>query len=204
MRAFRCETGIAAAIPRANVDTDAIVPSRFLKTVSRHGLGEALFHERRYGGDGEPDLDFVLNREPWTRAKFLVALENFGSGSSREHAVWALADFGIRCVVAATFAEIFANNCCKNGILPVSLPRERIDRLMELAQSAATAKLTIDLERCAITDASGEAISFDIDPVRRNALLSGLDEISETERLLPRIVAHEDRRAYPLPPIEAI
>ncbi|MFN6955983.1 MAG: 3-isopropylmalate dehydratase small subunit [Acetobacteraceae bacterium] len=180
MKAFTTLTGIAAPLPMANVDTDQIIPSRFLKTIERSGLGKALFAPMRYREEGSENPDFVLNREPYRRAEILIAHENFGCGSSREHAPWALLDFGIRCVIAPSFADIFHNNCFKNGILPVRLPREVCDRLMEDARLGGNARITVDLERQVVVRPNGEEIPFEVDPLRRKMLLEGLDEIGQT------------------------
>jgi 3-isopropylmalate/(R)-2-methylmalate dehydratase small subunit len=182
---FRRLTGIAAALPLANVDTDMIIPAAFLKTVSRQGLGRGLFHNLR--GDG----DFVLDRAPWRQAKILVTLDNFGCGSSREHAPWALLDFGISCIVAPGFAEIFQGNCFKNGMLPITLPRADIDRLLADAAALETATLTVDLEARAILRANGEAIPFTVDPRRRARLLEGVDDIAFALRFEDAIDRHE-------------
>jgi 3-isopropylmalate/(R)-2-methylmalate dehydratase small subunit len=167
-----------------------ILSAKFLKTVSRTGLGAGLFHAQRTGSDGAERPDFVLNREPWRRACILVALENFGCGSSREHAPWALLDFGIRCVIAPSFADIFHGNCIKNGILPIRLPRGEIDRLMTLAANPATAVLTIDLNTQTIADHAG-VLRFEIDPARRARLLHGIDDIAEALGFADQIAAHE-------------
>jgi 3-isopropylmalate/(R)-2-methylmalate dehydratase small subunit len=180
MKAFTTLTGIAAPLPMANVDTDQIIPSRFLKTIERTGLGRALFTPVRYRDDGSENPDFVLNREPYRRAEVLIAHENFGCGSSREHAPWALLDFGIRCVIAPSFADIFHNNCFKNGILPIRLPRELCDRLMEDARLGGNARLTVDLTRNVVVRPNGEEIPFEVDPLRRRMLLEGQDEIGQT------------------------
>jgi 3-isopropylmalate/(R)-2-methylmalate dehydratase small subunit len=180
MKAFTTLTGIAAPLPMANVDTDQIIPSRFLKTIERSGLGRALFTPMRYRDDGSENPDFVLNREPYRRAEILIAHENFGCGSSREHAPWALLDFGIRCVIAPSFADIFHNNCFKNGILPIRLPRELCDRLMEDARLGGNARLTVDLTRNVVVRPNGEEIPFEVDPLRRQMLLEGQDEIGQT------------------------
>jgi 3-isopropylmalate/(R)-2-methylmalate dehydratase small subunit len=194
MRAFTTLTGIAAPLPMANVDTDRIIPSRFLKTIERSGLGRGLFAPLRYRDDGSENPDFVLNREPYRRAEILIAHENFGCGSSREHAPWALLDFGIRCVIAPSFADIFHNNCFKNGILPVRLPRAVCDRLMEDARLGGNARLTVDLERNVVVRPNGEEIPFEVDPLRRKMLLEGLDEIGQTLAHAPAIGAFEARQ----------
>jgi 3-isopropylmalate/(R)-2-methylmalate dehydratase small subunit len=180
MDKFTSLTGIAAPLPMANVDTDKIIPARFLKTIKRSGLGKHLFAGLRYENDTVEKPDFVLNAPQYRHAEILIAHENFGCGSSREHAPWALLDFGIRCVIAPSFADIFFNNCFKNGILPVVLPREICDRLMEDAEHGSNARLKIDLEAQTITRPDGEAISFEVDPFRRHCLLNGLDDIGQT------------------------
>lgn len=180
MKPFRKITGIAAPLPLANVDTDKIIPSRFLKTIARTGLGVHAFSELRYRPDGSEDPTFVLNREPYRHAEILIAYENFGCGSSREHAPWALLDFGIRCVIAPDFADIFDNNCPKNGILPVRLPREICDVLMSDAQLGSNARITVDLERQVVIRPTGEEMPFEVDSFRRHRLLNGLDDIGET------------------------
>ncbi|MDF0542730.1 3-isopropylmalate dehydratase small subunit [Sphingobium sp. H39-3-25] len=176
MKPFSRIEGIAAPLPMANVDTDKILPARYLKTTEREGLGQALFASLRCDADGREVPGFILNRQEYREARILIALENFGCGSSREHAPWALADFGIRCVVAPGFAEIFYNNCIKNGILPVVLPRDEVDRLLVLAGDPATARMSVDLER-QIIEAAEERFAFEIEPGAKRRLLEGLDEI---------------------------
>jgi 3-isopropylmalate/(R)-2-methylmalate dehydratase small subunit len=180
MEAFTTLTGIAAPMPAANVDTDKIIPARFLKSISRSGFGKHLFANMRFNPDGSENPDFVLNQEPYRKAEVLIAFENFGCGSSREHAPWALLDFGIRCVIAPDFADIFNNNCFKNGVLPVRLPREVCEQLMEDARLGGNARITVDLEREVVVRPSGEEIPFKIDPLRRHLLLNGLDDIGQT------------------------
>ncbi|MHA1536352.1 MAG: 3-isopropylmalate dehydratase small subunit [Alphaproteobacteria bacterium] len=194
MEKFTTLRGIAAALPMINVDTDMIIPKQFLKTLARSGLGKHLFTEMRYRADGAEIPDFVLNREPYRKATILVTGENFGCGSSREHAPWALLDFGIRCVIAPSFADIFHNNCFKNGILPIALPQERIDALMADAEKGANAVITVDLEKQEITRPDGETIEFEVDAFRRHCLLGGLDDISLTLAKDDRITAFEARR----------
>ena len=195
MQSFRTLTAIAAPLAIANVDTDKIIPSRFLKTIKRTGLGRNLFDALRYDGEGNERPDFVLNREPYRRAEILIAHENFGCGSSREHAPWALLDFGIRCVIAPSFADIFHSNCFKNGILPVQLPRDVCEALMEDASLGANARLTVDLERNVVVRPSGDEIGFSIDPLRRRLLLDGLDDIGQTMQHAGAIERFEtDRR----------
>lgn len=194
MDAFTKLTGIAAPLPMANVDTDKIIPARFLKTIARTGLGKSLFANLRYNEDGSENPDFVLNREPYRRAEVLIAHENFGCGSSREHAPWALLDFGIRCVIAPDFADIFHNNSFKNGILPVRLPRAVCDQLMEDARMGENARITIDLERQVVVRPNGEEIPFEIDPLRRHLLLNGLDDIGQTMQRAPVIDGFEAKQ----------
>jgi 3-isopropylmalate/(R)-2-methylmalate dehydratase small subunit len=194
MQAFTTLTGVAAPLPRANVDTDQIIPARFLKSISRSGFGKNLFANFRYREDGSEDPGFVLNQEPYRRAEILIAFENFGCGSSREHAPWALLDFGIRCVIAPDFADIFHNNCFKNGVLPVRLPREVCERLIEDARMGGNARLTVDLERQVVVRPSGEEIPFRVDPLRRHLLLNGLDDIGQTLEHAAKIDAYEARQ----------
>jgi 3-isopropylmalate/(R)-2-methylmalate dehydratase small subunit len=178
-RKFTTLTAIAAPLPLANVDTDRILAGQFLKTISREGLGPKLFSTLRYA-DGWEAPEFILNREPWRRAGILVTLDNFGCGSSREHAVWALADFGIRCLIAPSFADIFHNNCLKYGVLPITLNRRQVDRLMRDAADPALATLQIDLKEQTIRCGGGTVIRFGIAPEPKQALLLGLDEIAST------------------------
>ena len=194
MQAFSTLTGIAAPLPLANVDTDKIIPARFLKTIERSGLGTHLFDTLRYDETGAERPAFILNQQFYRNAQILIAHENFGCGSSREHAPWALLDFGIRCVIAPDFADIFHGNCFKNGILPIALPREICDQLMADAQLGGNARLTVDLERQVVVRPNGEEISFSIDPLRRRMLLEGLDEIGQTLAHTDAISAFEARR----------
>ena len=195
MQPFTTLTGVAAPLPIANVDTDKIIPARFLKTLTRTGLGKALFDGLRYDADGREIREFVLNQAPFRKAQILIALDNFGCGSSREHAPWALADFGIRCVIAPSFADIFYNNCFKNGLLPVTLPREVCEQLMEETRLGSNARVTVDLERQVVVRANGEEIAFQVDEGRRHSLLNGLDEIAETLTQDPAITRFEQSRA---------
>ncbi len=195
MQPFTTLTGIAAPLPRANVDTDQIIPARFLKTIARTGLGKHLFAGLRYHANGAERADFVLNQPPYREAVILIAHENFGCGSSREHAPWALLDFGIRAVIAPDFADIFYNNCFKNGILPIRLPRAVCDALIADAATAATAHLTIDLAREVVRRPDGAEIPFAVEPHRRHCLLHGLDDIGQTLALEAAITAHEARLA---------
>ncbi len=201
MRAFTTLTGIAAPLPMANVDTDKIIPARFLKTIKRSGLGVNLFDTLRYDADGAERPDFVLNQPAYRAAEILIAHENFGCGSSREHAPWALLDFGIRCVIAPDFADIFHGNCFKNGVLPIALPRAVCDLLMEDAKLGLNARITIDLQRQVVVRPNGEEIAFTVDPLRRQMLLEGLDEIGQTMQRGPAIEAFEAARATWMPSI---
>jgi 3-isopropylmalate/(R)-2-methylmalate dehydratase small subunit len=180
MEKFIRLTGVAAPLPLANVDTDMVIPKDYLKGTDRAGLGRHLFAEMRYDWDGAERADFVLNRPAYRKAEIVIALENFGCGSSREHAAWALRDFGIRCVIAPSFADIFFNNCFKNGILPVALPKAVCLELMDDAARGANAAITIDLETREVVRSDGERIAFEIEPFRRERLLQGLDEIGAT------------------------
>jgi len=194
MQAFTKLTGIAAPLPKANVDTDQIIPARFLKSISRLGFGKNLFANFRFKEDGTENPDFVLNQEPYRKAEVLIAFENFGCGSSREHAPWALLDFGIRCVIAPDFADIFHNNCFKNGVLPVRLPREIFEKLMEDAKMGGNARISVDLERQVVVRPNGEEIPFQIDPLRRHLMLNGLDDIGQTMQHAPAIDGFEARQ----------
>jgi 3-isopropylmalate/(R)-2-methylmalate dehydratase small subunit len=194
MQAFTTLSAIAAPLPMANVDTDQIIPARFLKTIKRSGLGKSLFAGLRYDDEGAERPDFVLNQEPYRGAEFLIAHENFGCGSSREHAPWALLDFGFRCVIAPSFADIFHGNCFKNGILPVVLPRTVCDQLMVDATMGGNARITVDLVRQVVVRPSGEDISFNVDPFRRHTLLHGLDEIGQTLQHVTEIATYETAR----------
>ena len=180
MQKFTVLTGVAAPLPMVNVDTDRIIPARFLKTIKRTGLGKSLFNDIRYEPDGKEKPDFVLNQAPYRKAQVLIAGENFGCGSSREHAPWALSDFGIRCVIAPSFADIFFNNCFKNGVLPIRLPHAVVNQLMEDAQRGANATFTIDLEKQVIVRPDGQTVAFDVEPFRKHCLLNGLDDIGLT------------------------
>ncbi len=191
MEKFVTLTGIAAHLPMINVDTDMIIPKQYLKTIQRTGLGKALFDEMRFNQDGSEKPDFVLNKPAYREAKILVAGENFGCGSSREHAPWALLDFGIRCVIAPSFADIFYGNCFKNGILPIKLPQEQVDKLMDDAERGANAVISIDLEKLEIRGPDGGMIKFDLDPFRRQVLLNGWDDIALTLRAGEKIDAYE-------------
>ncbi|MEI6559323.1 MAG: 3-isopropylmalate dehydratase small subunit [Rhodospirillaceae bacterium] len=194
MQKFTKLRGVAAPLSLINVDTDMIIPKQFLKTIKRTGLGRNLFDEMRYRADGSESPDFVLNRPAYRTASILVTGENFGCGSSREHAPWALLDFGIRCVIAPSFADIFYNNCFKNGILPITLPREKVDLLMADAERGANAIVTVDLEQQVITGPDGGTINFSIDPFRRHCLLNGLDDIGLTLQQAGAINAFETKQ----------
>ena len=181
MDKFTVLTGVAAPLPIRNVDTDMIIPKQFLKTIKRTGLGKSLFYEMRYdNATGEEIADFVLNKPQYRNATILVTGDNFGCGSSREHAPWALLDFGIRCVIAPDFADIFYNNCFQNGILPIKLPQQDVDKLLDDAGRGANATLTIDLEKQEIHGPDGGVIRFDIDSFRKHCLMNGLDNIGLT------------------------
>ena len=195
MDKFTTLTGIAAPLPLINVDTDMIIPKQFLKTIQRSGLGKNLFDEMRYATDGAEIPDFVLNKPAYRNAQILVGGDNFGCGSSREHAPWALLDFGIRCVIAPAFADIFYNNCFKNGILPIVLPQEIVDQLMDDAQNGANATLTVDLENQIITRPDGQTVAFDVDAFRKHCLLNGLDDIGLTMEKAAAIETFETKAA---------
>lgn len=193
MEKFTVLTGVAAPLPMINIDTDMIIPKQFLKTIKRTGLGKHLFDEMRYTADGAEVGDFVLNKPAYRAASILVAGENFGCGSSREHAPWALLDFGVRCVIAPSFADIFYNNCFKNGILPIKLPKEQVDLLLDDASRGANATLTIDLEKQEITGPDGGCIKFDLEPFRKHCLLNGLDDVGLTLQQTAVIDAFESK-----------
>jgi 3-isopropylmalate/(R)-2-methylmalate dehydratase small subunit len=194
MDKFTTLTGTAAPLPMINVDTDKIIPKQHLKTIKRTGLGKALFDELRYNTDGSEKPEFVLNQPAYRQARILVAGENFGCGSSREHAPWALLDFGIRCVIAPSFADIFFNNCFKNGILPIALPQEICDQLMDDARKGANATMTIDLEKQEITRPDGAKIAFTVDAFRKHCLVNGLDDIGLTMRKSASIETYESKQ----------
>ncbi len=195
MDKFTTLTGIAAPMPLVNIDTDMIIPKQFLKTIQRSGLGKNLFDEMRYTQDGQEIPDFVLNQPAYRNAQILVAGDNFGCGSSREHAPWALLDFGIRCVISTSFADIFFNNCFKNGILPIVLPPEQVDILMADARKGANARMTVDLEAQTVTTSDGQAFSFEVDPFRKHCLLNGLDDIGLTLEKAAAIDSFEKKLA---------
>ncbi|UZD91056.1 3-isopropylmalate dehydratase small subunit [Cognatishimia activa] len=191
MDKFTTLTGVAAPMPLVNIDTDMIIPKVFLKSIARTGFGKNLFDEMRYNRDGTEIEDFVLNKPQYRSAEILIAGDNFGCGSSREHAPWAIADFGIKCVVSTSFADIFFNNCFKNGILPVVLPQEQVDILMADAEKGENARMTVDLEAQEITTSDGEVIKFDVDAHRKHCLLEGLDDIGQTMQKKASIDAFE-------------
>ena len=199
MEKFTTLTGVAAPLNMINVDTDMIIPKQFLKTIKRTGLGKSLFFEMRYDQDGKEVDDFVLNQPAYRKAQILVTGENFGCGSSREHAPWALMDFGIRCIIAPDFADIFYNNCFQNGILPIKLPQAEVDKLMDDASRGSNATLTIDLESQEIRGPDGGVIAFDIDPFRKHCLLKGLDDIGLTKQKQDQIVTYEKKVAEARP-----
>ena len=192
-------TGVAAPLPVVNIDTDMIIPKDYLKTIKRTGLGTGLFAEARYNEDGSVNPDFVLNKPAYQNATILVAGDNFGCGSSREHAPWALLDFGIRCVISTSFADIFYNNCFKNGILPIVVSPEDLDKLMDDASRGSNAVLTVDLEAQEITGPDGGRIGFEIDAFRRHCLLNGLDDIGLTLEKATSIDSFEKKNASSRP-----
>ncbi|MDJ0859121.1 MAG: 3-isopropylmalate dehydratase small subunit [Dinoroseobacter sp.] len=177
MDKFETLNGVAAPMPLVNIDTDMIIPKQFLKTIKRSGLGVNLFDEMRYDDDGKEIPDFVLNQPAYRSAEILVAGDNFGCGSSREHAPWALKDFGIKSIISTSFADIFYNNCFKNGILPIVLPQEQVDILMEDARKGENARITVDLENQTVTSSDGQSFGFEVDPFKKHCLLEGLDDI---------------------------
>ena len=193
MEKFQPVRSVAAPLDMTNVDTDMIVPKQFLKTVVRDGLGEALFYDLRFTPEGEKKSDFVLNKTPWQKAKILITGENFGCGSSREHAPWALRGFGIRVIVASRFADIFYNNCFQNALLPIVLPEEEVRKLMEQAKCGGNAVFSVDLERQEITTPDG-VVAFDIDSERKKILLEGRDAIADTLRRLEAIESFEQQQ----------
>lgn len=199
MDKFTTITGIAAPMPMINIDTDMIIPKQFLKTIKRSGLGVNLFDEMRYDDDGKELPDFVLNKPQYRDAEVLVAGDNFGCGSSREHAPWAIKDFGIRCVIAPGFADIFFNNCFKNGILPIALPQEAVDVLMKDAEKGANARMTIDLEAQTVTTSDGESFAFEVDAFKKHCLLEGLDDIGLTMKKVTSIDTYESQTALERP-----
>ena len=199
MEKFTVLTGVAAPMPMINIDTDMIIPKQFLKTIKRTGLGKNLFDEMRYTTDGAEVPGFVLNQPAYRAARVLIAGSNFGCGSSREHAPWAIADFGIRCVIAPSFADIFFSNCFKNGILPIKLPQDVVDQLSKQAENGANATFTIDLEAQEITAPDGSKVAFDVDAFRKHCLLNGLDDIGLTLMKDDKIAAFEAARKISSP-----
>ena len=199
MEKFEKLSGVAAPMPLVNIDTYMIIPKVFLKTIKRSGLGVNLFDEMRYDREGNEKPDFVLNKTQYREAKILVAGDNFGCGSSREHAPWAIADFGIKCVVSTSFADIFYNNCFKNGILPVVLPQDQVDILMKDAEKGANSIIEVDLENQTIAASDGEVFSFEVDPFKKHCLLNGLDDIGLTIEKEERITAYESIAAQMFP-----
>jgi 3-isopropylmalate/(R)-2-methylmalate dehydratase small subunit len=190
MKSFKKLTGIIASMPQVNIDTDAIIPKQFLKTIERTGLGKHLFHEKRYDQNNNLNNDFVLNKQPWDRAEIIVAGDNFGCGSSREHAPWALLDFGISCIIATSFADIFYNNCFKNGVLPIVLNENIVEEISDLAEEGV--EVSIDLEEQQII-AQNKLYKFDIDPYRKHCLLNGLDDIGITLENKETIDSYEEK-----------
>ena len=199
MEKFEKLSGIAAPMPLVNIDTDMIIPKVFLKSIQRTGFGVNLFDEMRYNRDGSEIEDFVLNKPQYRNAEILVAGDNFGCGSSREHAPWAIKDFGIKCVISTSFADIFFNNCFKNGILPIVLPQETVDVLMKDAEKGSNARMEVDLEAQTITTSDGEVISFDVDPFKKHCLMEGLDDIGLTLEKKASVEAFEARAAEERP-----
>jgi 3-isopropylmalate/(R)-2-methylmalate dehydratase small subunit len=199
MEKFDKLRAVAAPLPMVNIDTDKIIPKQFLKTIARTGLSKGLFYELRFDEQGKPKEGFVLDQPAYRQAKILVAGDNFGCGSSREHAPWALLDAGIRCVISTSFADIFYNNCFKNGILPIVLPKEQIDMLMDDAARGANAILTIDLENQEITGPDGGTIKFEIDQFRKHCLMNGLDDIGLTLEKADKIGSYESKQRQSTP-----
>jgi 3-isopropylmalate/(R)-2-methylmalate dehydratase small subunit len=193
MQPFTTLTSTPAPLKVINVDTDMIIPKQYLKTIKRTGLGTALFAEMRYQEDGSENPDFVLNQPAYRKSQILVAGDNFGCGSSREHAPWALLDFGIRCVISTSFADIFYNNCFKNGILPIVVKQEDLDKLFDDADRGSNATLTVDLEKQEIKGPDGGTVTFEIDPFRKHCLMNGLDDIGLTMEKAPKIAAYEEK-----------
>ena len=194
MEKFTKFTGVAAPMPIRNIDTDMIIPKQFLKTIKREGLGVHLFDEMRYLDDGSENPEFVLNKDAYRSATIIVAGDNFGCGSSREHAPWALKDFGIRVIISTSFADIFYNNSFKNGMLPIKVDEVTLGKLMDDAERGQNAQITVDLESQTITGPDGGEVKFDIDPFRKHCLLEGLDDIGLTQQKADKIDAYEDQR----------
>ena len=199
MEKFTKLTGVAAPMPLVNIDTDMIIPKQFLKTIKRSGLGANLFDEMRFDRDGSEIADFVLNKPQYRDAQILVAGDNFGCGSSREHAPWAIADFGITCVISTSFADIFYNNCFKNGILPIALPQEQVDVLMKDAEKGSNARIEVDLEAQTITSSDGDVFTFDVDAFKKHCLLNGLDDIGLSLEKVAAIDSFEAKAATARP-----
>ena len=199
MEKFKKLSGVAAPMPLVNIDTDMIIPKVFLKTIKRSGLGVNLFDEMRYDREGNEKPDFVLNKPQYRAAKILVAGDNFGCGSSREHAPWAIADFGIKCVISTSFADIFYNNCFKNGILPLVLPENEVDTLMKDAEKGANSIIEVDLENQTIVSSDGEIFRFEVDPFKKHCLLNGLDDIGLTIEKEDHIAAYESKASQQFP-----
>ncbi|HWW47416.1 MAG TPA: 3-isopropylmalate dehydratase small subunit [Xanthobacteraceae bacterium] len=199
MEKFTKLEGVAAPLKIINVDTDMIIPKQYLKTIRRTGLGKGLFSEQRYKDDGSENPEFVLNKPAYRSAKILIAGDNFGCGSSREHAPWALLDFGIRCVISTSFGDIFYNNCFKNGILPIRVSQEQLDKLFDDADRGANATLSIDLEAQEIRGPDGGVISFEIDAFRKHCLINGLDDIGLTMEKAPSIATYETKTSAERP-----
>ena len=199
MEKFTQLTGVAAPMPMINIDTDKIFPAIHLRTIKRTGLSKHLFEEIRFRPDGSENPDFILNQGPYRQAKIIVAGDNFGCGSSREHAPWALLDFGIRCVISTSFADIFFNNCFKNGILPIKVSKEDLAKLMDDAERGANATISIDLEKQEIRGPDGGMVKFEIDSFRKHCLLNGLDDIGITLEKRDRIARYEEQAALARP-----
>ena len=199
MEKFEKLSGVAAPMPLVNIDTDMIIPKVFLNTIKRSGLGVNLFDEMRYDREGNEKPDFVLNKPQYRDAKILVAGDNFGCGSSREHAPWAIADFGIKCVISTSFADIFYNNCFKNGILPLVLPEDAVDTLMKDAEKGANSIIEVDLENQTIVSSDGEIFRFEVDPFKKHCLLNGLDDIGLTMEKEDHIAAYESKASLQFP-----
>jgi 3-isopropylmalate/(R)-2-methylmalate dehydratase small subunit len=199
MEKFTTLTAVAAPLNMINVDTDMIIPKDYLKTIERTGLGKGLFAELRYNDDGSPNPNFILNQPAYSRARIMVTGDNFGCGSSREHAAWALLDYGIRCVIAPSFGDIFYNNCFKNGILPIHVSKDDLDKLMDDAERGANATLTVDLDKQEIRGPDGGVIRFDVDAFKKYCLLNGLDEVGLTLAKADRIAAFEEQSAMARP-----
>ena len=199
MDKFETLTGIAAPMPLVNIDTDMIIPKQFLKTIKRSGLGANLFDEMRFDRQGNENPDFVLNKDAYRQSEIIIAGDNFGCGSSREHAPWAIKDFGIRSVISTSFADIFYNNCFKNGILPIVLPQDAVDLLMQDAEKGANARITVDLEAQTVTSAEGKVFSFEVDAFKKHCLLQGLDDIGLTMEKVSSIDTFEAQSAQSRP-----